>query len=85
MLGCILLEKELLVNAVGITLECERLPCEVRHQHWRNARVIIDDLALGESRFWVEHLVQVRQLQMPAIDFDILIRRQSELSNWKIR
>ena len=67
----------------------------MRHQHRRYARVIVNDLSLGKACFRVEDFVQVRQLEEPATNFDILIGRQGGskklgnlvielLSNWGI-
>jgi hypothetical protein len=56
----------------------------VWNKHWGDARVIVDDLALGESHRGIEHFVQVRQLQAATIDIDILISRQGRLRNWEI-
>ena len=87
MLGRILLEKELLVDPVGIALQGEGLPSQMRYQHRRYARVIVNDLTFGKAGFRVEDLVQVRQLEEPATNFDILTGRQGRIkkfSNWEI-
>src|SRR3954453_9300235 len=39
-------------------------------QHRRDAYVIVDQLPLGEAGFRVEHLVQIRQLELASLDFD---------------
>src|SRR5258705_11996014 len=46
----------------------------MRHQHRRNARVVVNHLAFGETGRRIEDFLQVRQLQTPAADFDDLIR-----------
>jgi len=48
------------INAIGIALERERAVGKMRQQHRSNAHVIIDDLALGETSFGIEHFVQIR-------------------------
>ena len=70
MLRAILLVEKGTAHAVGIALHGQRPPAQVRQQHGRNAHVIVDHLPLIESRLGIQNLVQVRQLQVPALDID---------------
>ena len=49
----------------------------MRHQHRRNAGIVVNDLALGETRGRVENFIEVRQLQLAPTNFDNVIGRQS--------
>jgi hypothetical protein len=49
------------LDTVGIALERQRAIAQMRQQDRRDARVVLDDLALGEPRLGVHHLVQVRE------------------------
>src|SRR5207248_11070675 len=76
--GRVLLKERRLIDAIGITLQRERLVLEVRHEHRRDARVIVDDLPFSESSGWIENLVEVRQLQLSPVNFDDLVGRWHE-------
>ncbi len=45
-------------------------PGEMRHQHGRNADVEIHHLPLGETGGGIEDLLQIRELEFAALDFD---------------
>src|SRR5579871_6997116 len=68
--GGILLEEGLAIHSVGIALASERPSCQMRQERGSNPGVIIDDIFLRESGRRVQDLLQIRQLQMPALDFD---------------
>src|SRR6202158_604830 len=68
--GGVLFEEIFLVHASGITLHGERPSGEMRHQHGRNADVIIHDLALSEPGGGIEDLVKVRETKLAALHFD---------------
>jgi hypothetical protein len=40
----------------------------MREKRWRDSRVVVDDLALGESSGRIEDLVQVRKTEVSAFD-----------------
>src|SRR5215213_1211486 len=67
-LRALLLVEELALHAVRIALHRQRPPFEVRQQRRRDARVVVDDLALREAGLRIEDLVQVRELERPAVD-----------------
>ena len=54
----------------GIALQRERPVAQVREQHRRDARVVVDHLALGEPGLGVEHLVEVGELEPLPVDLD---------------
>src|SRR5262249_35804980 len=58
------------VHAVRVALEGERPVLQVRHHPPADARVVVDHVGLGEPGRGVEHLVQVGQLELPALEFD---------------
>src|SRR3954451_19474988 len=58
-------------DAVGIALEGQGAPPQVREQRRRDPRVVVDHLALGEPRLGIEDLVEVREGQPPAVDVDL--------------
>ncbi len=62
----LLLVEELLVHAVRVALQRQRAVAQMRQQHRRDARVVVDHLALGEAHGGVEHLVQVREPEASA-------------------
>ena len=53
------------VDAVGVPLQGHRAVAEVGRRTGAIAGVVVDDLALGEARLGVEHLVEVGQRQPP--------------------
>ena len=53
MLGSILFEERHLINAVWISFQCQRLSGKMRDHDRRNARVVIDHLAFGETSSWI--------------------------------
>ena len=71
----ILLVEKFFVHAVGITLAGERAPGQMRHHRRRDADVVVDDLLLGESRRRVQHLFQIRQLELLALNLNGRIHR----------
>ena len=68
--GGVLLEEILAVHAVGITLQGERTPLQMRNQHRPDAGVVVNDLPLGEAGCGIQDLVQIGQLQLPALNFN---------------
>src|SRR3954471_11194539 len=58
-------------DPVGIALERQRPPAQVRQQDRRDARVVVDHLPLGEPRLGIEDLVEVREGQPPPVDVDL--------------
>ena len=56
--------------AFRIALHGERPTGEMRHQHGRNADIEIHHLPLGETGGGIEDLVQIRELEFAALDFD---------------
>jgi hypothetical protein len=63
-----LLVEELRVHAVGVALHRQRPVFQVRQQHRRDLREIIDHLALGEAGVGIEDLVEIRQPQLVPAD-----------------
>ena len=68
--GGILLKKELAVHPVGIALKGQRPSRKVGNENGRDAGVVVNDLSLGEAGRGIQDFVQVRQLQLPALDFN---------------
>ena len=64
----VLLEEELLLDAVGIPLERERPVEEVRQDQVRDGVVVVEHVALGDAVVRVIQLVQVGELQRVAAD-----------------
>jgi hypothetical protein len=58
----------LAVDAVGIALERQRPAGEVGEERRRDARVVGDEVALGEAGLRPQDLVEVRELQPPPLD-----------------
>src|SRR5581483_2999714 len=69
----ILLEEWRLVYAVRVALERERVIFQMWNQDRRYARVVVDDLALGETGCRIKDLVKIGQLEGLAFDFDDLV------------
>ena len=67
--GAFLAKKPLAVGAVREPLERHRPAGDVRQQHRRHPRVVVDDLALGEP-VREQDLVQVGQRQPPPVHLD---------------
>src|SRR5262249_8759328 len=65
-----LLEEARRVDAVGVAAERQRPAFEVRQHDRRDARVVVDDLALGEAVVRVEDLVEVGEAERPRTDLD---------------
>ena len=63
MLGSVFFVEVLLVHAIGIPLHGDGTPLQVRQQRGRDARVVIDHLALGETCGRIQNLVEIRQVQ----------------------
>src|SRR5207253_6720726 len=40
-------------------------------QHRRDARVVVDHLSLGEPDLWIQNLVEIRELEPPALYFHL--------------
>src|SRR5438552_10758457 len=40
-------------------------------QHRRDARVVVDHLSLGELDLWIQNLVEIRELEPPALYFHL--------------
>src|SRR3989442_11408688 len=53
-LGAVFLVEELSVDAVGISLQRQRVVVCVGEKDRRDARVVVDDLGLGEPDLWVK-------------------------------
>ena len=70
MFGGVFFKKELTVYTVGIALQGERPSGRCGTSDRRNARVVVDDLSLGEAGRGIENFIQVGQLQLPALNFD---------------
>ena len=69
--GRVLLEEKFLVSRrLGIALHGERTSREVRHQHRRDADVVVHHLPFGETGGGIEDLVQIRELELAALHFD---------------
>src|SRR5258708_34553964 len=65
-----LLPKEIAVDTVGITLQRERTALKVRNDQIGDGVVVVDDVALGVTLQRIEDLVQIRELDLPAIDVE---------------
>src|SRR5215510_3807855 len=70
-LGAVLLVEHLPFDPVRVALEGEGAIVEVGQQGGRDARVVVDHLALGEADPGIEHLVQVGQPQGAFPDADL--------------
>ena len=80
--GLLLLVEVALLHAVGVALQRERATAQVRQQRRRHARVVVDDLALGEAGGRVEHLVEVGQAQLAPVDLDVDGLTSWQRSSW---
>ncbi len=63
-------------DAVGPALAGEGAIGDVGDQQRGDARVVVDDLALGGARLGIQHLVEVRQAQATAVDAHRLLRHR---------
>src|ERR1700693_346707 len=68
--GGVFFEEIFLFHAAGITLHGQWPSGEMRHQHGRDADVIIHHLPLGEPGSGIEDLVKVRETKLAALHFD---------------
>src|SRR5207244_10166220 len=59
----------------GVALQRERTLAQVGEQNRRDARVVVDHLALGEAHPWIKDLVEVGELQLVTLDLDRRRRR----------
>ncbi len=69
----VLLEEARLLHAVGPADPGDRAVLEVRQQHRRDLRVVVEHLALGRAGARVEHLVEVADRQGAALDVDLQV------------
>src|SRR5205823_6065207 len=60
----------LVVDAVGEAPHRDAAIAEVGQQRRRDARVVVDHLALGEPALGVEHLLEVRELELAPVNRD---------------
>jgi hypothetical protein len=72
--GVLFVEK-FFVHAIGIALARQRTSLQVRQHCWRNPNVVVDDLLLGKFRGWIKNFVQIRQLELLALNLDSRIHR----------
>jgi hypothetical protein len=85
--GRVLLVEVLRLDAVRVALERERPPLQMRQHVRRDARVVVDHVALGEPGGGIEDLVEVGEGQRPALDVDLdpfRLRHPFERSDWDI-
>ena len=66
MFGCTRVEEGLRRHTVGPSFECDATVGDVCEHHRSDAHVVLDDLGLREPNHWVEHLVEVRDLECAA-------------------
>ena len=66
-----LLVEELLLDAVRIALQRQRPRPQVRQQHRRDPRVVVDHVALREPGARVHQLVEVRERERRLADVDL--------------
>ena len=60
--GQLFFEERRLVNAVRPTLASSRTPGDMRHHHFRDIGVVVEDVGLGGSGSGIQHLVGVCEL-----------------------
>src|SRR5205814_4213311 len=65
-----LLEERLVINPVGEPAHRDAAVAEMRQQRRRDARVVVDHLALGEPGLGIQDLLEVRELELPPADLD---------------
>jgi hypothetical protein len=68
--GAALLVEVLALDPVGIALQGQRPAAQVGQQDLADAGVPVDQLALGEARLGVEHLVEVGKFELASLDRD---------------
>src|SRR5207244_13444536 len=68
----ILFVKEMLAHAIGKSSERDRAVVKVGEDELRNVNVVVDNLSLGEMRRGVQHLVEIRNRNLTAIDSEFL-------------
>src|SRR5438477_13198608 len=68
--GRVLLEEGLAVYAVRISLAGQGAALEMWQDRGRDPHVIVNHVLLREAGGWIENLLQVGQLQFPALYFD---------------
>ena len=61
-------ERQVVRHAVRVAAQRHRAPGDVRQQHRGDPLVVVENLGLGEAVRRVEHLGQVGQRQLPALD-----------------
>jgi hypothetical protein len=64
----VLLEEELLLDAVGIALQRERPVLEVRQDEGRDGVVVVQQVAFDDAFGGVEDFVEIREFEGMAID-----------------
>ena len=64
----VLLEEELALDAVGKSLHRQRPLPNVRQHDRSDADVVVDELTLGEAALRKEHLLEIRDGELPAPD-----------------
>src|ERR1700720_599985 len=64
----VLLKKELANNPVRIAFQRQWASGKMWYEKRRDAGVIVDHLSFGETGRRIEHLVQIRQRQMSALN-----------------
>jgi hypothetical protein len=67
----LLLVEVLAGDAVRVALERQRAVVQVRQDGRRDARVVVDQLPLGEAGLGIEDLVEVRERQAAVADLDV--------------
>ncbi len=69
-LGGVLFKEELAVHAIGIAFQRQRASCKMGDEDGRDAGVVVNHLSLGKSGRGIQDLIQIRQLQLPALNFN---------------
>src|SRR6478736_2573869 len=68
--GDVLLEELHATDPVREADPCDGAVAQVRQDHRRDARVVVDHLGLGRAGAGIHHLLEARQLHPPAVDLD---------------
>ena len=66
----IFLEKEIVVDAVGIALERERTVAQVGDDQVRDGVVIVDQVAFGDPFAGKQHLIEIREFEAMPVHGD---------------